>query len=274
MQDSSLTAQNDIVRDTPDGGNMSTIECSSDGKHSEWQETWGSREFVERWATKGDWQVPIREPQIAMVLRMIPHPIDIAMRVLDIGAGYGALAAAVLRERSPATAVCLDASEAMLKLGRERNGELMYRMSFIQGSLESFQWLNSVNGNFDAVISARALHHLTEHERRRAIFKEVFSLLRPGGCFINADNVRAPTESLKERYRRARDEYLDEFVRRSSGGKTNLAEVRSATPSSYHGPHNNGYLEQELAWLKEAGFVDVDCFWKFTTMVVYGGFRR
>jgi tRNA (cmo5U34)-methyltransferase len=98
-------------------------------------------------------------------------------------------------------------------------------------------------------------------------------LLRPGGCFINADNVRAPTESLKERYRRARDEYLDEFVRRSSGGKTNLAEVRSATPSSYHEPHNNGYLEQELAWLKEAGFVDVDCFWKFTTMVVYGGFR-
>ena len=198
---------------------MSTIESSSDGKDSEWQETWGSREFVERWATKGDWQTPIREPQIAMVLRMIPHPIDTAMRVLDIGAGYGALAAAVLRERSAATAVCLDASEAMLKLGRERNGELIHRMSFIQGSLESFQWLNSVNGNFDAVISARALHHFTEHERRRAIFKEVFSLLRPGGCFINADNVRAPTESLKERYRRARDEYLDEFVRRSSGGK-------------------------------------------------------
>ena len=131
---------------------MSTIESSSDGKHSEWQETWGSREFVERWATKGDWQAPIREPQIAMVLRMIPHPIDTAMRVLDIGAGYGALAAAVLRERSAATAVCLDASEAMLKLGRERNGELMHRMSFIQGSLESSHWLNSVNADFDAVI--------------------------------------------------------------------------------------------------------------------------
>ena len=252
---------------------MSKPDSSSEKKNASWQNTWGSREFVERWATKGDWQAPIREPQIATMLRMIPHLIDKVMRVLDIGAGYGTLAAAVLRDRPLATAVCLDASEAMLKLGRERNLELMHRMSFVQGSLESSEWRNSVDGVFDAVVSARALHHFTEHERRRDIFKEVFSLLRPGGCFINADNVRAPTENLKERYRRARDEYLDEFVRRSTGGKTNLAEVRAATPSSYHGPHNNGYLEQELAWLKEARFVDVDCFWKFTTMVVYGGFR-
>jgi tRNA (cmo5U34)-methyltransferase len=246
---------------------------STDAKNSEWQQTWGSREFVERWATKGNWQAPIREPQTAMVLRMIPHPIDAAIRVLDIGAGYGALAAAVLLERPNAMAICVDASESMLHLGKERNVQLINRMSFIQGSLDSAAWLESVDGDFDVVISSRALHHFTEHERRRDIFKEVFSLLRPGGCFINADNVRAPTDSLKERYRRAREEYLDQFIRRSTSGKTNLAEVRAATPSSYHGPHNNGYLEQELAWLKEAGFVDVDCFWKFTTMVVYGGFR-
>jgi len=252
---------------------MSEIGSSLEKKGRSWQETWGSREFVERWATKDNWQAAIRELQTAMVLRMIPHPIDAAIRVLDIGAGYGALAAAILQERPHAVAICLDASEAMLKAGRERNSHLMNRMSFIQGSLESAAWLESVDGDFDAVISSRALHHFTEHERRRDIFKEVFSVLRPGGCFINADNVRAATDTLKERYRRAREEYLDQFIRRSTGGKTNLAQARAATPSSYHGPHNNGYLEQELAWLKEAGFVDVDCFWKFTTMVVYGGFR-
>jgi tRNA (cmo5U34)-methyltransferase len=99
-------------------------------------------------------------------------------------------------------------------------------------------------------------------------------LVRAGGCFINADNVRGATKSLSERYRRARDEYLDRYVRESSGGKTNLAAAKAATPSSYHGPHNNGILEEELAWLREAGFHDVDCFWKFTTTVVYGGFKN
>jgi tRNA (cmo5U34)-methyltransferase len=238
-----------------------------------WQSTWGDKEFIENWASKGSWQAPIRDVQIAMVLRMIPHPIDAPTRILDIGAGYGALAAAVLRDRPNASALCLDASEAMLKLGPEKNSDLKQRMTFVQGSLESPDWLKSVDGSFDAVISSRALHHFTENQRRKQIFKEVFELVRVGGCFINADNVRASTKSLGERYRGARDEYLDRFVRRSSGGTTTLAEARAASPSSYHGPHNNGNLEEELAWLREAGFVDVDCFWKLTTTVVYGGFK-
>ena len=238
-----------------------------------WQNTWGSREFIEQWASKGGWQAPIREAQTAMVLRMIPQPIDAPIRVLDIGAGYGALAMAVLSDRANATAVCLDASEAMMTLGLERGAAFGARIRFVQGSLATADWLKAVDGSFDAVISSRALHHFTENQRRRFIFKEAFSLVRPGGCFINADNVRPVTKSLGERYRRARDEYLDRFVRRSSEGKTNLADVRAAAPSSYHGPHNNGYLEEDLAWLREAGFSDVDCFWKFATTVVYGGFK-
>jgi SAM-dependent methyltransferase len=239
-----------------------------------WQTTWGDKNFIQDWASKGSWQAPIREVQTAMVLRMIPQPIDAAIRILDVGAGYGALAAALLRDRPNATGVCLDASDAMLQLGPVKNPDLKHRMVFVQGSLESPAWLNSVTGSFDAVISARALHHFTENQRRRHIFKELFTLVRSGGCLINADNVRAATKSLSERYRSARDEYLDRYVRESSGGKTNLAEAKAATPSSYHGPHNNGILEEELAWLREAGFEDVDCFWKFTTTVVYGGFKN
>jgi hypothetical protein len=63
---------------------------------------------------------------------------------------------------------------------------------------------------------------------------------------------------------------LDRIVRESSGRKT-LADLKAATPSSYHGPHNS-YLTKSLR-LKEAGFVDVDCFWKLGTTVVYGGFK-
>ena len=64
-----------------------------------WQQTWGSSKFIEQWAAKDGWQAPIREVQTAMVLRMIPHSIEAPVRILDIGAGYGALAAAVLDDR-------------------------------------------------------------------------------------------------------------------------------------------------------------------------------
>jgi len=252
---------------------MADTNPISSTRDASWQQTWGSSDFIKRWANKSGWQAPIREVQTAMVLRMIPHPIGEPIRILDIGAGYGALAVAVLNDRPNSTAVCLDASEAMLKLGEERNTNLRNRIRFVKASLETADWVKSVDGNFDVVISARALHHFTENQRRRFIFKEVFALVRPGGCFINGDNVRAPTTALGERYRRSYDEYLDRFIKESSGGKTNLAEARAASPSTYHGPHNNGYLEEELAWLREAGFEDVDCFWKFGTTVVYGGFK-
>jgi tRNA (cmo5U34)-methyltransferase len=237
------------------------------------QNTWGNREFIERWIAKGGWQGPIRGMQTAMVLRMIPHPIDAPIRVLDIGAGYGALAVALLGECFNSTAVCLDASEEMIKLGRERNAGFGGRIEFVRASLETPDWLESVTGTFDAVVSSRALHHFTANQRRRFIFKEIFGLINAAGCFINADNVRAPTQSLRDRYRIARNAWLEEHIRESSNGKATLAELRAATPSTYHGPHNNGYLEDELAWLKEAGFEDVDCFWKWGTTVVYGGFH-
>ena len=252
---------------------MADTNSSQTGTVTLWQETWGNREFIERWIAKGGWQAPLREMQTAMVLRMIPHPLDAPIRILDLAAGYGALAVAVLKDRPNAAAVCLDASAEMLKLGRERNASFAPRIEFVQGSLETPDWLDSVNGTFDAVISSRALHHFTANQRRRLMFKEIFGILRAGGCFINADNVRAPTQSLRGRYSKARDEWLDRQVRESSQGKTTLAQLRAAMPSTYHGPHNNGYLDEELAWLKEAGFEDVDCFWKFATTVVYGGFR-
>ena len=53
---------------------------------------WNDKQIIEDWASKGSWQAPIRDVQTAMVLRMIPQPIEAPFRVLDVGAGFGALA--------------------------------------------------------------------------------------------------------------------------------------------------------------------------------------
>ncbi|HWP60721.1 MAG TPA: class I SAM-dependent methyltransferase [Candidatus Acidoferrales bacterium] len=240
---------------------------------SELENTWGNREYIESWSARMDWQRPVREMQMTAVGLMISHPLEAPIRILDLACGFGALAAFLLAERPSASAVCVDASEEMLRMARERMARFGDRVDYARASLQTPAWLKSVSGRFDAVVSSRALHHFSGGFRRRAIYAEAFGLLRPGGCFINADNVRPLTESLRRRYRRASDELFAKYVREKTGGKMTLAEVKKATEVPSHGPHDNGLLDQELAWLREAGFEDVDCFWKFGNFVTYGGFR-
>ena len=130
-------------------------------KAPSFQETWGKREYIEGWDTRMDWQRPLREMQLKMVDLMIPQPEDASITILDLCAGYGSLALFLLERRPHSTALCIDASEEMLSMGRERAAPLGKRVEFAYGSLESPQWLKSVSGAFDAAVSSRALHHFT-----------------------------------------------------------------------------------------------------------------
>jgi len=230
-------------------------------------QAWEDRGFIESWDERSDEERSIREMQIKTVVFMIPQPKEQAIRVLDLGAGYGALAAAVLADRPNASAVCIDGSEEMIKLGQERNGKFKGRMEFVRGTLDAPGWLSLVSGPFDAVISARALHHLT-HEQRRQLFRDAHGLLRPGGCFVNADSLKASSEILRAHYRRTRQRWIDEPLENRAGEEPEAARARLP-----HGAHYNGLMEDELSWLRAAGFRDVDVFWKFTNYAVYGGFK-
>ena len=237
------------------------------------EETWGKREFIDSWSTRGEWQKPIREMQMAAPLMIVPHPIDAPIRVLDLAAGYGTLAGLFLEQRPKATAVCLDVSAEMIKMGREQMARYGDRVEFVQSSIEQSDWLQVIRGEFDVVVSARALHHFSENQRRRYLYREIFGILRPGGCFINADNMRAPSDFLKKHYRSIRDGWLDRYVQEKTEGKQTFQEIYDATQGPSHSKHINGLIPEELAWLTEAGFENVDCYWKFLNYAVYGGFK-
>jgi SAM-dependent methyltransferase len=57
-------------------------------------------------------------------------------------------------------------------------------------------------GPVDVVVSSRAIHHLPTENKRR-LYRGVYRLLAPGGCFFNLDVVGPSDEYLRERYRAA-----------------------------------------------------------------------
>jgi len=101
-----------------------------------WQTNWSDNKFIEDWASKSSWHAPTRDVQTAMVLRMIPQPIDAPIRVLDIGAGFGApggggVARSSQRHGSMSGCFCSD-----VEARSRENPDLKDRMTFVQGSLE------------------------------------------------------------------------------------------------------------------------------------------
>jgi tRNA (cmo5U34)-methyltransferase len=107
-------------------------------------------------------------------------------------------------------------------------------------------------GPFDAVISALAIHHLDDRDKRD-LFARVYSALEPGGVFVNAEQVAAPTDILEHRYRnwhRASSLALGATQEQWVAAEGRMRLDRCAT------------TDEQIEWLKRAGYVDVDCLFK------------
>ncbi len=203
---------------------------------------WTSSEHVQDYLERAD-SISHRGEGESALLEFIPQGVR---RILDLGTGDGRLLALVRNAHPDTEAVAVDFSPAMLEAVRGRfAGDSS--VSVVAHNLD--QPLSEL-GKFDAVISSLAIHHLV-HERKRALYAEVYGLLNAGGVFCNLEHVASPTTRLHE-----------EFLTRI--GFT----VETEDPS-------NKLLdvETQLGWLREIGFVDVDCQWKWRELALLAGRR-
>jgi tRNA (cmo5U34)-methyltransferase len=203
---------------------------------------WTSPEHARDYLERAD-QISHRSEGESVLLEFVARG---ARRILDLGTGDGRLLAIVLRVRPDANAVALDFSPAMLDAARKRF-ESDSRVEVIAHNLDAP--LPNL-GKFDAVVSSFAIHHVT-HERKRELYSEVYQSLNTGGTFCNLEHVSSPSARLH-----------GEFL--SSIGFS----VETEDPS-------NKLLdvETQLVWLREIGFKDVDCHWKWRELALLAGVK-
>lgn len=188
-------------------------------------------------------EFPHRLEGEGVLLEHIPPGVR---RVLDLGTGDGRLTAMLRVDRPELKATGLDFSALMLERARERfDGD--ERIELLEHDLS--RPLPQL-GRFDAVVSSFAIHHL-EHERKRELYGEVLALLEPGGVFANFEHVASPNERLHRAFFEAID-----------------VPIEDADPSD-----RLLDVETQLAWLRELGFDDVDCYWKWLEMALLIGVK-
>ncbi|MCK9592025.1 MAG: class I SAM-dependent methyltransferase [Methanoregula sp.] len=174
--------------------------------------------------------------------------------ILDIGAGTGLLSALMLQKFPGATLTLLDISENMLAVARQRfSGRKNIRYIVNDYSRAELE------GPYDIVCSALSIHHLANEDKFK-LFEKIYSALKPGGMFINADQADGETLYFRQRYL----DYWNQFLK--SGPLNEKVHVEILTRRDIL--DRNEKLSVQMQWLKECGFYEVDVVFKNRTFIV------
>ena len=211
----------------------------------------------------GRYFVPDRDQQMQMIAALLSY-LEGPGLVLELCCGEGLLAEVLLDRFPMVTVQGLDGSSEMLRRARQRLAR--FGNSFRCGTfdLASEVW-RTPGFAVDAVVSSMAIHHLTGPQKRE-LFSDVHRLLLDGGAFVIADIVEQATELGK----RLAAGTWDKVVRKQSielDGNTEafaFFQREGWNTFQYLDPDDidkPSPLFDQLRWLEDAGFVDVDVHW-------------
>jgi ubiquinone/menaquinone biosynthesis C-methylase UbiE len=155
---------------------------------------WSSQQYVNQWAEGQDQREVERHEIFRLIATTLSDNSQAALTILDLGAGYGALTQFLLQHFPNARALCQDGSEEMAQLGRQRMQHLTGRFDYVLCDFSKPGWRHKIEGPFDAVVSAIAIHNVRSPEIIRSIYAETFLLVKTGGCFLNFDRMTPSKE--------------------------------------------------------------------------------
>lgn len=203
--------------------------------------------------------VPCFEDFYAAAVESVPFAVDAPLRILDLGAGTGLLAALFAVRYPRAKFLLVDVAPAMLERARERFAADAARFSF-----QTMDYGRAFPaGPFDAVVSGLSIHHLSDPDKR-ALFARIHGALVPGGVFVNAEHVLGETPEREREW----DARWEREARALGSDDAEIAAARERMTGDLCSP-----LPDQLDWLREAGFQKVACTFQRGRFAVYSGRR-
>ncbi len=203
-----------------------------------WSEAAHARDYLERRRS-----IPHRGEGYAAVLEFLPPA---PRRVLDLGTGDGFLLALIRDVHPDTSGIAADFSAEMLGQARGRFAETP--VDVVEHDID--RPLPAEWGEFDAVVSAFAIHHVVD-ARKRALYGEVYDRLVPGGVFANLEHVASPTPELHEAFLHA----------------------IGSSPERDDPSNQLTDVGVQLGWLRDIGFEQVDCHWKWRELALLSGVK-
>jgi ubiquinone/menaquinone biosynthesis C-methylase UbiE len=177
-----------------------------------------------------------------------------AKSIMDLGAGTGSLAEAIMDRFPRCSVVVRDIDREMLTVAQARLSRFSDRFEIEVGSF------SEPIPKVDAVVAAFALHHIRSLNEKTEVYRRIRDAITAGGVFLNADAVSGPLwMSLRE-----------EWAGFMAGQGFTLEQAYHnldswAEEDTYFSVHD------ELSAMARGGFERPECFWRRGPIAVIGG---
>jgi tRNA (cmo5U34)-methyltransferase len=203
--------------------------------------------------------IPFYEEMVEALVTAIPFATEKQIKVMDLGCGTGTVAKKIKEKFPKAQITCLDLAEEMIKMTKLKLKDHHEDVTCYVEDFYEFEFKK----DYDVIVSSLALHHLVTNEDKKMFYEKIYNSLAPGGVFYNGDVVLAANDELQDVYMRKWVDYMQQSCSRD--------EIESKWLPKYRAEDNPAKLIEQIKWLEEIGFEDVDVIWKYYNYAVYGG---
>ena len=203
--------------------------------------------------------IPCFDDFYQTAIQVIPFDRTAALNVLDLGAGTGLYSGMVQAVFPNAEFTLLDLATEMLEQAKARFQQMGKSPKILLGDYVK----TDLSDSYDLIISALSIHHLSDSDKQH-LYQRIYNALKPGGMFINADQVLGRTPELERFYQQ---QWLN-TVRDRGISEEHLRAAQHRMTYDRLAP-----LDAQMQWLEAAGFQNVDCWYKHFSFAVFGGYR-
>ncbi len=224
--------------------------------------------------------VPGRAEQIATLVGLTPGSAEDEFTVVELAAGDGTLAEALLTAFPRCHYLALDGSSVMREHLTSRLARFGDRVRVEHFEIAERAWREKLPDSLRLVVSSLCVHHLIG-EAKRDLFRDMAAHLEPGGAVLIADIVEPESPRVARVFAQQYDVMVreqsqrlygdlrgyDEFQRLEWNYFTYTYGVPDVEDIDYPSP-----LADQLTWMREVGLTDVDAFWMRAGHAIFGGY--
>ena len=228
---------------------------------------WAENEFSKNYRDDANIYLPFRSQFVEITKSFYGHFIsqNTEAKILDLGCGDGLFIQELLKSFAPAMVTLVDGSIEMLEAAKKRLGN-QANLHFMQASFQELFANDTLTEHFDFIYSSLAIHHLPFDEKKK-LYTLIHKHLSPGGHFVHYDVVVSSVEQLEKWYLSLWRQWIQQHPAREK--REELFEI----PDRYKSNQDNtpDTLDSQLKALKQIGFRNVDCYFKYGVFSLFGG---